>query len=288
VVQQILIVQSRPPETCERKIWPPEASVLFKKGLPCNFTPCLKLKQIMVLPFTLYTNKVSPFGHSVELALKEANAEFTRFEIDFSNKPEWFASTVNPTGKIPVIAYGGPEVPADQPSPESTKIAESLVLLEFVSDLYPSANLLPKDPVLRAKARFIINVVSTKFFPAFLSFYILGNGPFENLVRAFEEIQALLPATGFAVGEWSIADAAFVPFVARLLSGLKVDLGGFPAGEGPRALKSIQESPKFERFNRYWKDVTARRSFVETFDEDYMVLAAKKKWAESAGRNMKA
>ncbi|KAJ6614340.1 hypothetical protein B0H10DRAFT_2221347 [Mycena sp. CBHHK59/15] len=43
----------------------------------------------------------------------------TRFEIDLSNKPEWYAPKINPTSKVPAIAYGGLQVPPDQPSPNS-------------------------------------------------------------------------------------------------------------------------------------------------------------------------
>ena len=76
--------------------------------------------------------------------------------------------------KVPAIAYGGPPVPPDQPSPESAKIAESLVLLDFVADLFPDSHLLPKDPVQRARARFFIDTVSTKFVPAWIGLLARG------------------------------------------------------------------------------------------------------------------
>lgn len=62
----------------------------------------------------------------VELALEEAGIPHEKYQIDLQNKPEWYAPKVNPASKVPAVAYGGPAVPADQPSPESTKIAESL------------------------------------------------------------------------------------------------------------------------------------------------------------------
>jgi glutathione S-transferase len=61
-----------------------------------------------------------------EIALALAQADFKRFEIDLFNKPDWYAPKVNPASKVPAIAYGGPDVAPDQPSPASTKIAESL------------------------------------------------------------------------------------------------------------------------------------------------------------------
>lgn len=35
-----------------------------------------------------------------EIALAEAKAEFTRYEIDLRNKPEWYLPKVNPVGKV--------------------------------------------------------------------------------------------------------------------------------------------------------------------------------------------
>ena len=89
--------------------------------------------------------------------------------IDLQNKPAWYAPKVNSASKVPAIAYGGPKVPPDQPSPESIKITESLVLLEFVADLYPNAHLLPADPVQRARVRFFVEAVSTKLVPAWMT-----------------------------------------------------------------------------------------------------------------------
>ncbi len=43
-------------------------------------------------------------------------------------------------------------------------------MLEFIADLYPESNLLPKDPVLRAKARFFIDAFSTKVSPFYMGF----------------------------------------------------------------------------------------------------------------------
>jgi hypothetical protein len=41
--------------------------------------------------------------------------------------------------QVPTMTYGGPKVDPTNPSPESFKLAESLVLLEFIADLFPSA-----------------------------------------------------------------------------------------------------------------------------------------------------
>lgn len=165
-----------------------------------------------------------------------------------------------------MMVYGGPKTHPEEPaSPEAVKIAESMVLVEFVNDLSGSA-LLPKDPVLRAKARFFIETVSTKIIPAFFSVHLRGESP-EIIVSAIEVLQDLLPTEGYAVGEWSIADAAVVTFVARAEVGLKNDLGAYDEGTGKKAWDTLETSPKFERFRKWYADVKGRKSFQDTYDE---------------------
>ena len=145
-------------------------------------------------------------------------------------------------------------------------MTESLVLVEFIADLFPESGILPKDPVLRAKARLFIDAVSTKFYPAQAAVVVNGGDP-EELVKAYEHMQALLPPVGFAVGEFSVADIAIAPFLARIEVYLANDLGGYPAGkgEGSRILGLLQ-SPKLTRIQEYSKAVRVHPSVATTFD----------------------
>ncbi|KAF7370751.1 Serine carboxypeptidase [Mycena sanguinolenta] len=215
---------------------------------------------------TLYTAKICPFAHRVELALQEAKAGFTRFEIDLANKPEWYAPQVNPASKVPAIAYGGPQVSPDQPSPDSTKLTESLVLVELVADLFPESTILPKDPILRAKARLFIDAVSTKFVPSYIGPVVRGQS-FEPFFAALLDLQALLPAdkTFAASDEFTVADIAIAPFLARVEIWLKNDIGAYKEGEGKKAAEYLFEGDRFARLIRYFEAVKARDSFKATF-----------------------
>ncbi|KAF5380179.1 hypothetical protein D9615_006210 [Tricholomella constricta] len=218
----------------------------------------------MTQQVTLYTAKICPYAHRVELALEESGIAYNTFEVDLTNKPEWYAPQVNPASKVPALAYGGPAVDPSQPSSESAKIAESLVLLEFVADI-SGTRLLPQDPVLRAKARFFIDTVSNTVAPAFPAVIARGE-PVERMLTAIEKVQALLPAEGFAVGpEFSIADAALVPFLARAEVILKNDCGAFDEGTGLEAYETLSSDPKFARYRKYFGDIKARESFKKTF-----------------------
>ena len=176
-------------------------------------------------------------------------------------------SNGRPGNQVPAIAYGGPDVPPDQPSPESVKIAESLVLVEFVADLFPSSGILPADPVKRAQARFFIEGVSSKLVPAWYGVQV-RNAPVEDLYAALEYLQSLLPAeSGFVVGQFSLADIAIATFLARMRITFLNDLGAYPEGEGPKIYAEITGSGRFARLAKYQEDLFARESFKATFDE---------------------
>jgi len=140
-----------------------------------------------------------------------------------------------------------------------------LVLIEFIADVSTTKSLLPKDPVLRAKARFFIEVFSSKFVPAWYASLTKGESP-NKLLQGIEAIQVLLPAEGYAIGEWSIADAAAIPFLARAELAIKNDLGAFDEGDGKKAYEILQTDPKFGRFREYLAALKGRKSFQETFD----------------------
>jgi glutathione S-transferase len=146
------------------------------------------------------------------------------------------------------------------------KLAESLVLVEFVADLFPEANLIPKDPVLRAQARFFIEVVSSKFVPAFQKFLVRGEG-YEDLLAAAEAIQNILPASGsYAVGDqYTIADIAITPFLARLKVTSTNEIGNFAVGQGSEFLKALS-GEKYANFHAYVGHLLDRESFRATFD----------------------
>lgn len=166
--------------------------------------------------------------------------------------------------QVPAISYGGPDVPPENPSPDSQKIAESYVLLEFFADI-SEVPLLPKDPVLRAKARFFIETVTPKAFSGYYGVIARGEDP-ELLLTAIDTVQSLLPAEGFAIGDWSIADAAITPFFARAEVAFKNDIGKFAEGQGRSTWAKVENDDKYARFRKYFNDIKSRDSFKDTFD----------------------
>ncbi|KAG1851366.1 hypothetical protein F4604DRAFT_2045907 [Suillus subluteus] len=221
---------------------------------------------------TLYLHKLSPFSQKVQLALIEANAPYRAYPVDLVNKPEWFTSKVNAIGKVyycdcdiswvPSVTYGGPSVDPEDPSPLSAKITESNVILEFLADLYPDSELLPKDPVSRAKVRFFVDA-STKHVESPLYDFLRGDGSYENVLKGIDG--------DFAVGDhYTIADACISPHLARLKIITKTDLGQFPVGLGFKLGEELK-GPKFIKFTKYVDQILERPSLKQTYDKEGVI-----------------
>ncbi|KAI0631583.1 thioredoxin-like protein [Trametes polyzona] len=220
---------------------------------------------------TFYTLAVSPHAQRVHIALEEAHAKYTAYEVPMPNKPQWFA-TVSSFGKVPAITFGGPEVPPDQPSPESAKLVESLALLEFVAEVFPEAKLLPDDPVQRARARAFISVYQTYVSDAFQQAFFFAQ-PAEPLFDALDKLQSALPPAGtgdFAAGaRFSIADAAVAPFLARMFLFMREGMGRYRSAEEKRKIdETLGRSERFARLRAYLLALRARPSFVRTWGGD--------------------
>ncbi|KAG1463809.1 hypothetical protein G6F56_005207 [Rhizopus delemar] len=215
---------------------------------------------------TFYNATICPFAQRAAIALKEVGAEYETVEIDLSNKPDWYGK-INPELKVPAFTVGG------------QNIAESLVIIEYVNDRFPEKNLLPQDPLKRAYIRYFIEFFSTKINSEFFKylFNYKGEKAFENYEKnvseAFERFNELLvqqSSSGpyFLGNEYSLADIAIAPFVARILGFNKLFLDGYEF----EALK------KYPRITEFFTGVLSRPSFNETYcgDQAYIDILAKK------------
>jgi len=171
---------------------------------------------------------------------------------------------------VPAVAYGGPDIPPDQPSPESAKITESLVLIQFFADLAPESDLLPQAPLGKARVRFFLDTVSNKIQPS-VTRWAIGSGSYEAFFEALDAIQDQLPPVEegkYIFGDkFTLADIAVAPFLGRsLLIQLKNGIGKFDKEEAKRGWELFQ-GPKYERIRQYIDDIVARPSWQSTFDE---------------------
>ncbi|CAO3664853.1 hypothetical protein G6F70_009203 [Rhizopus microsporus] len=209
---------------------------------------------------TFYNAVICPYAQRAAIALREVGAEYETVEIDLSNKPDWYKD-INPELKVPAFTVGGKH------------IAESLVLVEYLNDRFPEKNLLPKDPLKRAYVRYFIEYYSSKVQSEFFkyAFNIKAENAFtdyeKNVSGALDRVNELLvqqsPTGPYFLGnEYSIADIAVAPLLARILAFHRLFLNGY----------EWEAVKKYPRLSEFIKGITERPSFKETYigDEEFV------------------
>jgi RNA polymerase-associated protein len=167
----------------------------------------------------LYQSMQCPFCHRVRIVLKEKELDYQSVMIDLGkgeNKTEQFLR-LNPIGKIPVLAD------------DDLILAESNVINEYLNEEYPYPEFMPEDTQGRAQARLwclqIDNMVTSQFGEFYLAQRAKEKGEsFEEarLEAARQTIQKFLEVVDrhlkgkeYLVGNYSLADISFAPWVTR-------------------------------------------------------------------------
>ena len=100
---------------------------------------------------TLYHLWLHPYSRKVRVALAEKKLEFDlQIEKIWERRTEFLA--MNPAGDVPVII-----------EPDGTTLANSMVICEYLEEVYPEINLIGTDPVQRAETRRLTGWFDVKF-----------------------------------------------------------------------------------------------------------------------------
>jgi GST-like protein len=196
----------------------------------------------------LYT-WATPNGRKISILLEEVALPYEVFKIDISSgeqfSPEFLA--INPNGKIPAI------VDHDGPGGERLAIFESGAILIYLAE--KTGQLLPSEPVARLTAI------------EWLMFQMGGFGPMlgqahhfrrfaperipyaierfeKEAARLYAVLDRRLVAVEYLAGDYSIADIACYPWVARC-EWQGVTLDDFPNVQ--RWFTTISERPAVQR-----------------------------------------
>ena len=162
----------------------------------------------------LFTARVCPYAHRSRLALLEKDLDFDHIEIDFKNKSNRFLA-VSPYGKVPALVHDG------------QTIYESLIINEYLDEVFPDPRLMPDDPLTRAKARIWIHYCEEYFTGD--QYALLKNqdpGRHAELLAGMQDRLRFVETEGFAklsgkgpywLGtDVSLVDLAWFPFFERL------------------------------------------------------------------------
>jgi stringent starvation protein A len=92
---------------------------------------------------TLYSTITCPFSHRCRIVLHEKDMDFQVIDVDPNNQPEDLA-VMSPYGRAPVLVE------------RDLVLYESNIINEYIDDRFPHPQLMPADPVMRARARLFL------------------------------------------------------------------------------------------------------------------------------------
>jgi RNA polymerase-associated protein len=93
---------------------------------------------------TLYSGTADPFSHCCRIVLYEKGMDFQVIDVDLHNKPEDLA-VINPYNKVPVLIE------------RDLILYETNIINEYIDERFPHPQLMPPDPVMRARVRLFLS-----------------------------------------------------------------------------------------------------------------------------------
>lgn len=156
----------------------------------------------------LYSGSVDPFSHRCRIVLFEKGMDFEVIDVDLANKTEDLA-ILNPYGSVPVLVE------------RDLVLSEANIINEYIDERFPHPQLMPADPVMRARARLFLYSFEQDLFSHISD---LESSDEQVVVKARKTVRdnltQLVPIFSkqeYLLGdEYSMLDVAITPLLWRL------------------------------------------------------------------------
>lgn len=99
----------------------------------------------------LYSGTTCPFSQRCRIVLYEKQMDFQVIDVDLFNKPEDIA-VINPYNRVPVLVD------------RDLVLYESNIINEYIDERFPHPQLMPPDPIMRARARQLLHTMEHELF----------------------------------------------------------------------------------------------------------------------------
>jgi len=157
---------------------------------------------------TLYSGSTCPYSHRCRIVLFEKDMDFEIIDVDMHNKPEEVAS-ISPSGKMPVLVE------------RDLILTESNIINEYIDERFPHPQLMPPDPVMRARARLVLfNFEHDLFSHVNTLEHSLGKGSDkarQEIRDSLSQLTPILTKQKYLMNdEFSMLDVAIAPLLWRL------------------------------------------------------------------------
>lgn len=159
----------------------------------------------------LYSGTTCPFSQRCRFVLFEKGMDFEIRDIDLYNKPEDI-SVMNPYGQVPILVE------------RDLILYESNIINEYIDERFPHPQLMPADPVMRARTRLFLYNFEKELFVHVSVLEDRSNTDEQaqevarqNIRDRLAQLAPLLLKNKFMLGEeFSMLDVAMAPLLWRL------------------------------------------------------------------------
>ncbi|MEK9812120.1 MAG: glutathione S-transferase N-terminal domain-containing protein [Bordetella sp.] len=169
----------------------------------------------------LYSGTTCPFSQRCRFVLFEKGMDFDIRDVDLFNKPEDI-SVMNPYGQVPILVE------------RDLILYESNIINEYIDERFPHPQLMPADPVQRARARLLLLNFERELF---VNIEALEKQDPKRIDKArmvvrdrLSQLAPVLAKSKFMLGEdFSMIDVALAPLLWRLeLYGIELPKAAAP------------------------------------------------------------
>ncbi|MBM2882803.1 MULTISPECIES: glutathione S-transferase N-terminal domain-containing protein [Chromobacterium] len=166
---------------------------------------------------TLYSGITCPFSQRCRIVLFEKGMDFEIIDVDIHNKPEDLA-VMNPYNEVPVLVE------------RDLILHESNIINEYIDERFPHPQLMPADPVMRARARLFLHRFENELFIHVKTLEAGATGKEATKAReairdGLTTIAPIFAKQKFMLGDdFSMIDVAIAPLMWRL-EHYNIDLG---------------------------------------------------------------
>jgi len=156
----------------------------------------------------LYSGTTCPFSHRCRFVLYEKGMDFQVIDVDLYNKPEDIA-VMNPYNRLPVLVE------------RDLILYESNIINEYIDERFPHPQLMPADPVMRARARLMLFNMEVELFSQIDALESGKEKPMEkarqHVTDRLIELSPVFTKQKYMLGdEFSMLDVAISPLLWRL------------------------------------------------------------------------
>lgn len=159
----------------------------------------------------LYSGTTCPFSQRCRFVLFEKGMDFEIRDIDLYNKPEDIA-VMNPYAQVPILAE------------RDLVLYESNIINEYIDERFPHPQLMPADPIMRARTRLFLYNFEKELFVhvSTLENRSITDEKTRDVARAnirdrLAQLAPLLVKNKFMLGDdFSMLDVAIAPLLWRL------------------------------------------------------------------------